>query len=445
LSDKIKKLYDSDIYIISVCIFAFFFWHFKINGLGAVIIVAYGFFSLFFCKDIKGAIISIVLCVMSFSDITDNLMTPNTKYYIFFSAIYILIAIFTYFFKNFYLTKTKVKFGSLKTGILIALIVALLGGINYPYNNLYAFRLIGKVAGVYFLYFLCINGLKDDSRRYFCRMFIYACLTVTAEVLVTLNIGDFWQNVFYKHSILGWGVSNNLAVLFLMLIPLSAYQSIDSKIDFIYVFIMFFAAAFVFFLLSKGCMVIAVFSLPVCYIYSLKKTKRKLSYIIAMIITVSLALLLIFAIYNKLDDQIIERFKGDFDSGRFDIYREALAKFRQYPIFGIGLYRDITIPTLANFSNYFWIWHSTVIEIITCFGIVGVIGFIPFYFQRYRLLLKNMSMFKLACLVAVLSFEAYGLIDVMFTNLYLNLFVFMLLGLCETEPVMKFNSILYKN
>jgi hypothetical protein len=71
--------------------------------------------------------------------------------------------------------------------------------------------------------------------------------------------------------------------------------------------------------------------------------------------------------------------------------------------------------------------------ILTCFGIVGVIGFIPLYFQRYRLLLKNKSIFKLAVLFAVLSFEIYGLIDVMFTLLYLNLFVFLFLALSENE------------
>jgi O-antigen ligase len=125
--------------------------------------------------------------------------------------------------------------------------------------------------------------------------------------------------------------------------------------------------------------------------------------------------------------------KDKLDAGRFDIYKEAFERFNQYPIFGIGLYHDKTVTSLANFGSDIWQWHSTPLYVLTSFGIVGVLGFIPFYYQRYRLLLKNISVFKLACLIAVLSFEIYGLIDTMFINMYLNLFVFLWLALCEKE------------
>jgi len=436
MSESIKKFYESDFYIIFICILTFFSWILNLNVHGFVFITTLGFTSLFFCNDFKAVIVTLLISVMSFVDITSNVINVYNLLICVILILYIIIVLYFFIHKNF-TSKVKINFGNLKFGVLIALIVALLGGISYPYfNNLLLFRLFFKSIGVYLFYLVCLNGLKSDYRRYFCRMLIYACVLVVFEVLIKYSKGNFIYNVLYKQSHLGWGVSNIIAVLFTMLIPLSAYLSINSKYDYIYIGIIFLAAIFVCFLISRGNMLVVLFSLPICLIFAYKKTINKKRYLFSMILCSSICFLICLIVFLNYSDVITSYIEDKLDSGRFDIYKEAIDRFKQFPIFGIGLYRDKLIPTLANYGSV-WQWHSTPLYILTSFGIVGVLGFIPFYYQRYKLLLKNISVFKLSCLIAVLSFEIYGLIDTMFINMYLNLFIFLWLALCENEKPQK--------
>ena len=143
------------------------------------------------------------------------------------------------------------------------------------------------------------------------------------------------------------------------------------------------------------------------YRYNLKKIKLVFSLIIASAVIV-LAYLCLF----KLD--VLLDFINDSanDTGRAYLYNLALKSFRSFPIFGIGLGGgNATLAAVKDVLDYNGFFHSTFFHILTCTGIVGIIGYVIYYIARMKYLLKNDSLLGRFALYSFIMFALYGLIE----------------------------------
>ena len=116
-------------------------------------------------------------------------------------------------------------------------------------------------------------------------------------------------------------------------------------------------------------------------------------------------------------------------NGREELWNYCIAEFKKYPAFGIGFFGE----DMSGLNYPARLLHNTPLQIICCTGIIGTVLFIPFFYQRYKLLIKNISLFKVFALFFVLMWEVGGLLDVNFVKVNQLVIIYTLLASCENE------------
>ena len=99
------------------------------------------------------------------------------------------------------------------------------------------------------------------------------------------------------------------------------------------------------------------------------------------------------------------------DSGRTQLFKNALNVFIENPIFGggMGYYNDMSYEShtiLRNFS-----FHSTVFTVLGCMGVVGVLAYVYYFYARFSIITEKNTTFNKLIFIGFAMFEAYGLVD----------------------------------
>ena len=109
---------------------------------------------------------------------------------------------------------------------------------------------------------------------------------------------------------------------------------------------------------------------------------------------------------------MIETFlnRGMDSSERINLYKEAWALFKEHPIFGVGKgYVGTNIE--PNAMGVYW-FHSTIMQVLACMGIVGLVAYIYYYWVRLKILFTHINnSFNLFILAVWVGFEGYSLIN----------------------------------
>jgi len=93
--------------------------------------------------------------------------------------------------------------------------------------------------------------------------------------------------------------------------------------------------------------------------------------------------------------------------GRVALYKEAWSCFKAHPIFGVGY--DYKYET----GGLYW-FHSTVLECLGKFGIIGALPTFYLIIKRYIDGFKSRSAVSYFLMLGTLGFEMYAMIDVHF-------------------------------
>ena len=102
--------------------------------------------------------------------------------------------------------------------------------------------------------------------------------------------------------------------------------------------------------------------------------------------------------------------RGIDSSERIELYKEAWTLFKEHPIFGVGkgYVGSIIEP---NAMNVYW-FHSTIMQVLACMGIVGLVAYIYYYWVRLKILFEHINhSFNLFILAVWVGFEGYSLIN----------------------------------
>ena len=249
-----------------------------------------------------------------------------------------------------------------------------------------------------------------------------AMLIYTLAILVLLQVVVYFaklgsvdaikESIKFKLMSVGWGSANSVAPTLALAIPVALYYSLKkSKVAFLHLLFAVLLYAMAFICTCRGMIIIDTVAIIVMLVYVFIKTENRLQTGVTVGITVVVAIVLIVVFREKLFaifEEVISRGLGD--NGRFDLWKLAMERFVTKPIFGVGF--DYDMGGLVGGDTVPYYYHSTPIQILCCFGVVGFIAHAFLYYWRYRtFLVSRKNALVLALMMGLLMYDAYSWID----------------------------------
>ena len=235
LIEKIKKGLDSTYYLLGVVIAMIIFWAIpytllEINilkyqetvklfeNIALILIGIFILLTLSFYENIFYIVPIIVFVPFMFSHSFDVYTTPKCIYV----AIGLLILGLIIHFIRF---KPKFKRGHFLLGISLLGITMITGGIGFKEANYFANVIIvaGCAIGMVFVYLLLSSTVKVEFEK-FALLMTCLGLYLTFQLLTYYLLQDsIIEALSQKLSNVGWGISNNIALMLLVTIPFTTY------------------------------------------------------------------------------------------------------------------------------------------------------------------------------------------------------------------------------
>ncbi len=308
--------------------------------------------------------------------------------------------------------------GKLSVGLIIFLIALCLNGIlfnGFNQKNL----LIGGLEGVGFfiiyLYFTNSLSEKKVDFEYFCNCCVCADVVVIIELALTFTKVALTSEVVSKFDIyLGWGVSNNIGVVFVLTIPALMYLAYLKQNGWRYLVLSILTVIATFFTLSRASILCAICLFILCFFVVLFKAKYKVGNIVITVISLGIVVgvgylirtsipkLFNFFIQVKLDDR-----------GRLLLWQKAFEFFKLSPIFGVGFtYDDGSLAEIGK--NFFFgmnTYHNTIFQILASCGIFGLLAYLIHRFQTISLFLKKPTFERFFAGMIILGILVNSLLD----------------------------------
>ncbi len=321
--------------------------------------------------------------------------------------------------------KPKLKLGHLFYGILALGIAMILGGINIQsiYRWQQFFIMFAAVGIIIVLYIFMISSSKKKSFSEI--SLIFTCLGVLLSLqTITFFIfsNDLSYHLAYKQLDVGWGISNNIALILLMTAPFTVYliftkNKTQSIIFSILAFLQIFSLIFTF---SRGAILALFIEIIIFMIMAIKKAiKNEYPWKIILLILgcfMAIGILLFWKVVNIYEEFWINFKKMiinmDFSSmtERMKIYTNTLKNMDSHWLLGQGIFSPMYNGDELT-GGYSWA-HSTILHTLSTMGLVGVGALFFHFFQKYYVLLKKPNYIKLIILVSFAGSGLYGLFDV---------------------------------
>lgn len=350
------------------------------------------------------------------------------------TTIYTILFVALVIFDFFYNRKPK-TLGKMFVPILILIGASILTGIN-TIDAWGWFVGIYQVGTILFVYLYFLNTTYDDPKTYLTRiskMFLYAGVLVTFELLYVINSSDFEPILAIQRRIgVGWE-NINVAIyanIFSVILVTNIIQ--NSKYKVYYMALAILSATGILLSLSRSSIltlgVFLVFIIP----YIIFKSNKRVNLIIQGI---SILIILTFTLWilerNGLVSGYLETLIGrDFFSfeNRTVLLEVAWKQFKMHPIFGTGgIYISRYYLTEFGTMNY----HNTIAQISTL-GLVGIGAFIYFFVVKTKIILSKNTEWKwiIFTLVYVTAFVNGWFQPMYFYTTYL-LYLFIVLSIYE--------------
>ena len=396
--------YSYPLFLSLVAIISYFF---TIPLFGFTIFAVLACASLYLYKDLTPFLPPVFLFLFNFRDMA---MLSSAYFYVLCG--FCGVAIIAHFF----IFRVRIFLGKLFIPLCLMILSLFMGGVLSDFLDDYLGGLavifaVGPV--VLFEYFLLSNYVEPpknfDLKKYLCSLVVISAFTASVTMLLIVSYHGTFP---YKGlRLIGWGTSNTVASLILVATPCCCYLMTKAKIftPFLLLFI-----AFVFALLlsnSDGCLGIFGFFMPLLLVVTflcVDKNRKRLFLTEFAIFCIILFTILIIITRNYDFSNLL----NTSDSGRLKIYEEALKLFVRYPIFGVGQgYVNLNVfnPSLDVLRQYNF--HSSILHVMATMGTVGLLSFVYYVVQRFRIL-AGKNRFNLFVVLSFFMFESYALIDV---------------------------------
>ena len=431
LNSAMNKFFNSDLFILFYSLLVLVSWAVEceyIAVIGSVIILIY----MFLTQQTLDRIV-VVACIIP--AMVDN----NMRYRISFSQLYILGALLLlviasavwFFIKN---KQAGIKGRSLaKSSLLVGyasvVLVGLFAGLLYSNQTLTKVLMqTGCALLLLGLYVLIYKTTNEETKYTIIKSIIALCFVIVAEMLIYfIRVDDLKLALVQKSMSLGWAITNSVACVLAIGIPMCFYMAYKSKFQLGYLLSATLFLGFIFLTNCRSMLVIGTVVYIVCTIIALFKL-NKWQVAVNLAVAIGLALVFYFVIFNIVFSQF-QKYGLD-GNGREELYKYYWQKFKEEWVFGMGFFTDTAYQADGMVRV-----HNTVLQILASAGIFGVICFIPYYYQRYRTLLIKPNMFKLFAVLSYLAYAGYGMVDCALISSYKLIVIYLLLYATELDSI----------
>ena len=333
----------------------------------------------------------------------------------------------------------------LLSGMLLLTLGYMLGGIgsmDYAQNAKQSifYSVLNGAAIIIPYVFLSGNIRWENTRKDYLIWigFALGCVLLW-EIAWIYRTGDVIQEgiINRKQIFTGWGMYNNIGAMLAMAIPFPFYLAAKYRKGWLGVLAGSVFLVGVLLSCSRtsifcGC---AIYFL--CVLLMLIYAKDWKAHIFTLVFFSTAAVLIvhffgddIMALFSSLVDQGLD------PSNRDDIYKDGLALYKKYPIFGGSFFSKEYVPWAWSTNGAFNSlipprWHNTYVQLLASCGLVGMAAYIIHRFQTAKLFLKKLTPEKafIACSIIVLL--ATSLFDCHFFNIGPVLFYSVSLAFAE--------------
>ncbi len=410
-----KSYIDSDFYIITVMAAAALNW--KLQTMAVILTVGLIHFLLILLFDINrirfiplaaAAIISLRL-----ENISDYLWP----------AVGASIIVFPLLVYDLY--RKKVNYNNkIFVGMVFLLIAMGFSFVNAPdfITPLMGFAMMFFYTFLFLYFFNKVTEKEtlEENRQYLARSLNYMVLAIFVEVLLFMietkafaDLADFVSN---KNIKLGWAITNFIAMILLMIIPLSVYYYIKNQKKHYLLLFVLIELALLFLMMSRGAyLAILITAIPFVVKFT-SDIKDKVLFTKIFLITFAVVLLITLTIL--IPKEIVKNYFAALDergislTGRQILYKIGIIVFKQYPLFGGGVYTSQFYISRVSESVYY---HNYLIQTLATIGIIGLAAFLYYLYQILRGVTRRHD-YNIYVFFIVLNMMVHGLFDTTFYN-----------------------------
>ena len=288
---------------------------------------------------------------------------------------------------------------------------------------------------------------EEIDRDYLATVGLLAGLVVGAQVLNIYRVASVFQpgGVDRSRIFLGWGNYNNVAAMIAMAVPFAFYFIYEGKCVILNNLLAAFLCVCAVLSCSRagilGTCAIYCFSALVVFVTSRSRRARQSAFV-----GLIFALLVLSVAVLAMQDLLAAAFANGLASKeRIALYKEGLASFAEYPIFGYSFFRlnDLVaaggegswiFSQVAAFNSFFpGRWHNTLVQLLASCGVAGLAAYAFHRYQTLRLLLEKPNAVKGFAAISIGVLLLLSMVDSHLFNVGPTLFYSCALAFAENK------------
>lgn len=347
-----------------------------------------------------------------------------------------------------YINKIKIYKGKYFYGFLWIGIALILGGLFTNYISFLNFLLITifvLIAGI--AYFLLLSIIRKIDFSYLVNIMYNLGIIIIIQYILYCTFMDVnvLHNITTKQIFLGWGATNNIALILLGIIPFTFYKAMKSNAKNILIntIVLLLQIIFLFLTFSRGSIFIfLIIEVPILVLLSYKIKEKKIFYLMvsSFICLCFITLLIMYFTLNLELEKIIKSILSinlENLNGRNPLFNQTWQYFKEYPVFGIGIFGGFSWN--GDGDGYLWA-HGTLFHTMLTMGSVGVLALAYHMVEKYFYLFKKLNLQKVIIILALFATDCYGFFDVSYY--YPVYMVFLLIILLAAESIIEEKKVL---
>ena len=415
--DKARSLlnnkYIEEIYVVIILLISILGWNYNsILGISALVFVST--LAIVLTNDLKYIIPIIIYLPFTIGFAFDATIIP-IPLIIVVSIFIIVLAIFTIY-NGICLSKMKSLIPLLGMGITTLIPIFWFTPKDESQVALY-FVYFGNIL-FFVLYFLLVNGIKDDSKIIMSKTFMYLIILLALQLIIQITKLNgkltIMEDIFYC----GWGLCNEAGIMLCFSLPfaffllnksnnilLFFYRLIFIVIGSIGILLSYSRASYIF-----GSLIVIFSFISSCIINRNKRT------IIATGIIFFITLIVILVFKDKLIKTFDIVFADGLKSnGRIELFTQAWDIFTsslRNIFFGAGSCTVIKeLFTAGGVQEGQVVFHSTFFQTLIVGGIFCLAFLLVHLVQKYKMLLSLEKKLAIPLFISFIMVDAYGMMD----------------------------------
>lgn len=426
-----KNFFSTRYFIILTYLISLLCWYFQ-TQVPAIIYSALAIVLIILCDAPRISIVTIIFAGI--------ITYRNTSYETNFWPI-LLGGVFVLPISVFDLLRRKASF---KNPLFIALVIYFLANILSLVNltkEYFMYGIIGVLQSFSYcyLYFYLWNYKEKGNQKAVAEAVAYMSVAIIIQMLIFIATYD--GAVLGKKIALGWSASNSLAMVFLLLFPLTVYLFLEKEKWYLLLILGLDIAALVLTLCKGAYLTMAILLVPLLFYVSANIKNKNLfkKGLFVLIGATAIIIGILFSI-SGIRQGIIDylrqmRERGWFnDKARIEIYRYGAEIFKKYPVFGSGSYTAKPYLIEKGYSPDLKHYHNFVIQNLATLGLCGLLAFGNFIIQIFRKA-SNRSIYNTAVIFAALAMLIHGLVDNTWHNPIIMIIMIVYLAFVEERKL----------